>query len=194
MTRYLIGSTFVAALFLNLAAPANASVAYTFHKTASNPANLPISIGMTFANAGSAMAGNAFGGGFTGLLGFQFRLGTVEVDLQDLMDIQQRCAPPAQNPSCQPFTLSYDLSPDDGFLRFNNQSFDFAFAYADAVLAGSFNSDGPSAPGCQQTGNCRYLGNWHPIPEPLAAGLLAAGLAGVALARARRKRAGLART
>jgi hypothetical protein len=180
MTWRFVRTALIAAALSSLAAPATASLSFTYHQTASNPGNLPIAIEMTFAGPGASMAGTAQSGGFQGLLSFLFTAGTVSVNLQDLQGIQQRCTPPAFHPSCQFVTLSYDLAPDDGLLHFNNSSFDFAFAYSDDLLTGHFNTDFPGPAACRQTGVCRYEGTWLAVPEPLTAALLAAGLVGLA--------------
>lgn len=186
MTRYCVWSGMAGAVLLALVgpSPAQAGFAYSFHKTASNPADLPVSIEMSFADAASHAAGNALGGGFNGILGFVFTMGSVVIDLGDLVALQQGCA---ANPACQAQRLTYDLAPGDGFLRFNNTSYDFAFSYGQGAMTGSFNTDFPGPAACRQSGTCRYDGTWLSVPEPLTLGLLAAGLTGLLAARRRRE-------
>jgi hypothetical protein len=163
--------------------PAQAGLAYSFHKTASNPADLPVSVEMSFADAATHAAGNALGGGFGGILDLVFTMGSVSVDLGDLVALQQGCA---ANPTCQPQRLTYDLAPGDGFLRFNNSSYDFAFTYGQGAMAGSFNTDFPGPAACRQSGTCRYDGTWLAVPEPVTLGLLGIGMTGLLAARRRR--------
>lgn len=176
-----------------MAGAAQSAVTYTYHQTGSTPGDLPIAIEMTFGDPAGPIAGTALGGGFAGLLGFSFRTTGVEVDLQDLVDLQAQCDANPFGLQCAPGALAYDLHPEGGSFRFNNTSFDFSFSYGEDWLEGNFNTDFPGPAACRRSGACTYEGAWHPIPEPVTAGLLAAGILGLA-GRGRRTRRRPART
>ncbi len=164
-----------------MAGAAQSAVTYTFHLTGSTPGNLPIAIEMSFDGTPGPIAGTTLTGDFVGLTGFVFRTTGIEVDLQDLQGLQGFCAANPFSFQCAPSLLSYDLTPDEGRLHFNNTSFDFAFAYADGWLTGGFNTDFPGPAACRQTGACTYEGRWQvaEVTEPAALALLSAGLLGL---------------
>jgi len=163
-----------------------APIAYAYRQTGSTPGNLPIAIEMTFADPGVDIAGNSVAGGFTGLLHFSFRTTGVEIDLQDLKDRQAFCAANPGGILCAMGMMSFDLTPDEGSLRFNNTSFDFAFTYDEGGLRGSFNTDFPGPAECRRSGACTYEGRLVEVPGPAGAALLLGALVPLAVLRRRR--------
>lgn len=157
--------------------PAAAGAIFSFAKSGSTPGDLPVAIEMMFEQPSTPVTGNAFAGGFNGLRSFLFRMGAVAVDLDDLVALQQSCA--AGNPFCNSGSLAYALTPESGSIAFNNTEFDFRFTYGEGWLTGGFNTDGPGPEACRRSNQCAFEGAWRSVPEPMAVGLLGAGLLGL---------------
>lgn len=192
MTRYSIRQGWAAAMmaFAVSATMAGAAAAspttYSYQRTGSAPDGLPVSITMTFDHPSGPVGGSALSGGFAGLLDFVFKIGAVVADLDDLKEVQDRCA--AGSPGCSLYQLSYSLMPEEGNIRFSNGQFDFAFGYGGGWLEGGFNTDFPGPEACRTSGRCSYEGLWLVVPEPVSAGVLAAGALGLIALRRRRAR------
>ncbi len=162
-------------------ATASPSATYVYKQETSTPDGLPIEIEIGFKHPGGPVSGNAFGGGFASLTKFWYRIGSVEVDLQDLKDLQATCYDDDQ---CQPNFLEYELSPEEGSLSFTSQEIYFFFRYGDGRLWGQFRTDAPEPQGCFEEA-CSYAGSFAVVPAPSALALLGVGLLGLAWNRRR---------
>ena len=163
-------------------ATASPMAALTFKQESSTPEGLPVTIEFGFDHPGGPVTGNAFGGGFAGLSQFRYRIGSIEVDLDDLKAFQSACF---ADPLCQPDFLQYDLAPDEGSMTFTDAEIFFTFQYRNGRLWGEFRTDAPEPRGCFE-GPCTYLGALVAVPEPMAIALLAGALVPLAVRRRRR--------
>lgn len=183
--RYFVSfiSALACILGLGFSTPTAASVvSVEFDKTASNPANLNVSIAYTIDEAG----GNGFlpgsgPGSITNIYSLQIAIGGSVFNLDFFYRAMNICVNYPTSSICSGTRFSINLTPDGGTISYDGELDTIRLRLVDDHYAGTFSTDAPGP--CNSYIACTFEGNFHRVPEPATALLFAMALLGLASAR-----------